>query len=142
MANPGINQKSFWKKKVPKSRVSHIPNRLELLTRKVQTLLTTIPQNYCKLLLQLNSNLNYLLQDKTQLNATSNSLNKINMKTKESSRNKLKKSEAFEKDRRKLKAKHGSSYEKIKNIQQKKDTHENPMMCSSLKWSVFLSHTK
>ena len=29
-----------------------ITNRLKLLTPKVQTLLKTIPQNYCKLLLQ------------------------------------------------------------------------------------------
>ena len=42
-----------------------INNRLNLLTPKVQTLLKTIPQNYCKLLLQMNSNLNYLLSVKT-----------------------------------------------------------------------------
>ena len=48
-----------------------ITNRLKLLTPIVQTLLKSIPQNYCKLLLYLNSNLNYLLMQDTQLSATS-----------------------------------------------------------------------
>ena len=48
-----------------------ITNKLNLLTPKVQTLLKTIPKNYCKLLLQLNRNLNYLLSSEdTQLIAT------------------------------------------------------------------------
>ena len=90
-----------------------ITNRLKLLTPKVQILLTSIPQNYCKLLLKLNS--------KPQLSATTNSLNKINMKTKESSSNKLNKIQGS--CLRQTKNKHGSSYEKIKNTQQQKDKH-------------------
>src|SRR3954464_14283050 len=101
-----------------------ITNMLEILTPKFQTLLTTIPQNYCMLLLQLNSNLHYLLQDKTQLSATPNSLNKINMKTKESSRKKLNKSQGSCERRTKTKTKHGSTYEKIKNTQQQQNKHE------------------
>ena len=31
---------------------------------------------------------------------------------------------------------------KRKRTTQSKDKHANPMRCSSLKWSVFLSHTK
>ena len=51
--------------------MTSITNRLELLTPKVETLLTTIPQNYCKLLLQneLQPQLPTLSQD-TQLSAT------------------------------------------------------------------------
>ena len=37
---------------------------------KVQTLVRTIPQNYCKLLLYLNSNLNYLLKVRHTISAT------------------------------------------------------------------------
>ena len=48
-----------------------ITNMLKLLAPIVQTLLKSIPQNYCKLLLYLNSNLNYLLMQDTQLSATS-----------------------------------------------------------------------
>ena len=70
--------------------MTSITNRLKLLTPKVQTLLKTIPQNYCKLLLQLNSNLNYLFPSQdTKSVQQANSLNKINMKTKESFSNKL-----------------------------------------------------
>src|SRR3954468_9254506 len=84
----------FWFSK--NTRISQnttsITNRLKLLTPKVQTLLKTIPQNYCKLLLQKNSNLNYLLQVKTHNSVQqANSLNKINIKTQESSSNKLNK---------------------------------------------------
>src|SRR4051794_14757728 len=107
--------------------MTSITNRLELLTPKVQTLLKTIHQNYCKLLLQLNSNLNYLLSVNTHNSVQqANSLNKINMK--------INKHES-------TRAKHDNNYEKIKNTHIK-DKHENPMMCSRLKWSVFLSHTK
>src|ERR1041385_1388540 len=100
-----------------------ITNSLELLTPKFQTLLTSMPQNYCKLLLKLNSNLNYLLsrQDTNQCN--NQLLNKINMKTKESSSNKLNKIQGSCYRQTKTIIKHGSSYEKIKNTQQQKDRH-------------------
>src|ERR1043165_3099945 len=87
---------------------------------------------------KMNSNLNYLLSVKTHNSVQqANSLNKIHMKTKESSSLKLIKLNKHEGTR----AKHDSSYEKIKKTHNK-DKHENPMRCSRLKWSVFLSHTK
>src|SRR3954471_19853943 len=99
--------------------MTSITNRLELLTLKVQTLLTTIPQNYFMLLLQLNSNLNYLLQDKTQLSATTNSLNKINMKNgREFQQQTKQKLNVFLKTNAKTKTKRGNSYENIMNTQQ------------------------
>ena len=118
-----------------------ITNRLKLLTPKVQTLLKSIPQNYWKLLLQKEQQpqLPTFSQD-TQLSATG----KLSKQDKNENSREFKPQTNYkilERNKHEsTRAKHDKSYEKIKNTNSK-DKHENPMRCSRLKWSVFISHT-
>src|ERR1041385_637387 len=109
--------------------MTSITNRLKLLTPKVQTLLKTIPQNYCKLLLQREKQLQLptSIQD-TKLSATCKLSNKIkhatyrkfNLKQKKSSR----KTRALQLNK--------TAAKKIKKTtHNQKSKHANPMRSSS-----------
>ena len=113
------------------------------MTPKVQTLLSQYLKTIASYYYKKNSNFNYLFSSQdTQLSAIGKlskqdkhaNSREFNPKTNQKL---LKKKSKHESTR----AKYDSSYEKIKNTHSK-DMHENPMRCSSLKWSVFLSHTK